>query len=976
MTATRTLSRKLTVLLAAAIAAAAMAAFASSASATLNLTSFDGGVFNENGDAETQAGGRPFIASTGFTLESQLSSFNGFIDLPYPLESLKDAKVELPAGFVGNPQAIPACSQEQFIRRIGSTIFDSCPVESQIGYVAVLLGGPSAFLSTPEPEPFVLPLYNMQVPFGTPGVFGFNIVGTPAYISAEVRSGEDYGLDVLNANAPATLAIIGASFKFWGVPADPVHDPERGMDSVGASCADQRAIAPCSNPSDAPLAAYLTLPTSCVGPVDTTLHADSWEFPGAFDTESFTSHATGEPLNTIGTEGCNAVPFEPEIQARPTTNVADSASGLDVNLHIPTHENCDPGPPVSCETASAHMRDTTVTLPEGLVLNPAAGNGLRGCSLAEFGYTSTDPDGSIHTTPDPATCPDASRVASVQVESPALEDPLKGSVYLANPHANPFNSLLALYITIDDPKTGIVVKLAGKVDLDPDTGRVSATFVRNPQLPVEDFSVHFFGGASGALRTPATCGNYTTTSVMTPWTAPDSGPPATPSDTWAIQTAPGGGACPASAGAIPNSPDLDAGSLTPVAAANTPTIVNLRRNDGTQEFSTVSLTLPPGLTGKLSGIGTCSDADLAAAASKSGNEEKASPSCPANSRIGTVDVAAGAGPAPYNTQGTAYLTGPYKGAPLGMAIITPATAGPFDLGTVVVRVALFVDRNSAQITAVSDPIPHILQGIPLDVRSAKVTLDRANFTRNGTSCNPSSFTGNLVSTLNNTAALSERFQLGECSALAFKPKLGIRLFGGTKRGAHPALRAVLQMPAGGANIAKATVALPHSEFLDQAHIGTVCTRVQFAAKDCPAASVYGNVIATSPLVNYALQGPVYLRSSNNKLPDLVMALHGPPSQPIEVDAVGRIDSVKGGIRTSFEGAPDLPVSSLVLNMAGGKKGLLQNSTNICVGKHKASAEFTGQNGKVSDFAPVLKNGKCGKSGKAKKRKASHRRNAR
>jgi hypothetical protein len=304
-----------------------------------------------------------------------------------------------------------------------------------------------------------------------------------------------------------------------------------------------------------------------------------------------------------------------------------------------------------------------------------------------------------------------------------------------------------------------------------------------------------------------------------------------------------------------------------------------------------------------------------------------------------------------------------------MAIVTPATAGPFDLGTVVVRVALFIDRNSGQITAVSDPIPHILQGIPLDIRSAKVALDRASFTRNGTSCEPSSFSGSLVSTLNSSAPLSERFQLGECSALGFKPKLSIRLKGGTKRGAHPALTGTLTMPEGGANLGKAAVALPHSEFLDQGHIGTVCTRVQYAAKQCPAQSVYGTAVAISPLVDYQVEGPVYLRSSDNELPDLVLALHGPASQPIEVDAVGRIDSIKGGIRATFEGTPDLPLKKVVLSMRGGKKGLLQNSTDICKGVHKATAGLEGQNGKVTDLAPVLKNGKCGK---AKKHTATRR----
>jgi hypothetical protein len=282
-----------------------------------------------------------------------------------------------------------------------------------------------------------------------------------------------------------------------------------------------------------------------------------------------------------------------------------------------------------------------------------------------------------------------------------------------------------------------------------------------------------------------------------------------------------------------------------------------------------------------------------------------------------------------------------------------------------------LDPRTDQITAESDQIPHILKGIPLDIRSTRILIDRADFTRNGTSCDPSAFSGEETSTLAVAAPFSERFQLAECSSLGFKPKLGIRLFGSTKRGGHPALRGTVRMPEGGANVAEASVALPHSEFLDQGHIGTVCTRVQFAEGDgngsaCPPASIYGKAIGKSPLVDYALEGPAILRSSNHKLPDLVMALHGPAYQPVQVDVVGRIDSVNGGIRTSFEGVPDLPVSYFTLSMKGGRKGLLQNSTDICQGTHRATGTFIAHNGKVADLAPELRNGKCGKGRKTGK----------
>jgi hypothetical protein len=374
------------------------------------------------------------------------------------------------------------------------------------------------------------------------------------------------------------------------------------------------------------------------------------------------------------------------------------------------------------------------------------------------------------------------------------------------------------------------------------------------------------------------------------------------------------------------------------------------------------VTLPKGLAAKFTGIPYCSDAALAAAAGRPGKAEQADPSCPA-SRIGSVTVGAGPGPNPFHTQGTAYLSGPYKGAPLSVAVITPAVAGPFDLGTVVVRNALHVDSETAQGRVVSDPFPKIIDGVPLRLRSIAVRLDRPDFTLNPTNCEPMSVAASITSTDGATANPTIPFQVGGCKDLGFKPKLKLSLKGGTKRSDNPALKAVLTYPKGNyANIAKAAVSLPHSEFLDQGHIRTICTRVQFAADQCPKGSIYGFATATTPLLEQPLSGPVYLRSSNNPLPDLVAALDG----QIEIDLVGRIDSKNGGIRTTFDAVPDAPVSKFVLTMQGGKKGLLDNSENLCRSVNRADVRFTAQNGRTYDSRPVLSNGckkKGGKGGK-------------
>jgi len=901
--------------------------------------------YGDDGTAETQAGGHPHVFSVNLNFSSELRG-----GAPAGTDGgVRDIYTYLPRGVIINPTATP--------RRCGEVELEaySCPANTQIGIANVLA-------AIGVPVIFAEPVYNMEPAPGKASNFGFVVFQYPVHIEGGVRPG-DYTEMAETKGIPnlQSKPAMGTQLLLWGAPSAPSFDYARR--SLYGDCENS----PCPVP-EADVAA-LSMPTSCAETVEGEAEAVPWEHPNGppVKRQDVMRDASG---NEIGITGCAGVEFKPTLKARPTTSTADSPSGLEVDLEIPQTSSLS-------QRATANLKKAEVTLPEGLTINPAGANGLSGCSSAQIGIDNATgvPNGNA-----PA-CPASSRIGSIEVESALVDHPLPGSVYAATPGDNPFGSLLAIYAVIEDPRAGLLIKLPGHVVPDPNTGRLVTTFDNNPQLPFSHFKLKFFGGAHGVLRTPSTCGNYSTTSSLTPWSAPDSGPPAAAKDDYSISTPPSGGGCGAS---LANNPSLDAGVVSPVAAKYSPFVLHLRRNDGTQQVSSFTTKLPPGLTGKLAGVAQCSDAALAAAAGKTGAQEQASPSCPASSQVGSVVAGAGAGPSPYYAHGDAYLAGPYKGAPLSMAVITPAVAGPYDLGTIVVRAALRVNGATGQITAESDPIPSILEGIPLDVRSIDLQLDRPNFTLTGTSCDPSAFEGSALSTLGQIAPLTARYQLGECQGLAFKPKLGIRLFGGTKRGGHPALKGTVTMPPGGANISQASVALPHSEFLDQSHIGTVCTRVQFAEGDgngsnCPAASIYGTATATSPLVDYTLSGNAYLRSSNNKLPDLVVALHGPPSQPIAVDAVGRIDSVNGGIRTTFEGVPDLPVFSFVLSMQGGKKGLLQNSTNICKATNKATALIAGQNGKGVELRPELKNSKCGKAKKKKskgKAKHSHKRSAR
>jgi len=376
--------------------------------------------------------------------------------------------------------------------------------------------------------------------------------------------------------------------------------------------------------------------------------------------------------------------------------------------------------------------------------------------------------------------------------------------------------------------------------------------------------------------------------------------------------------------------------------------------------------------GKLAGVGKCPEAAIATAKAKTGKAELSNPSCPSGSQIGRILAGAGVGSVLTYVGGKIYLAGPYKGAPLSVVVITPAVAGPFDVGTVVVREGLDLDPETAEVQvdgAASDPIPHILAGIPLKLRDLRVYVDRDKFILNPTSCDPSATKAVLFGSFLDVFSpaddiavnLSDRFQAANCRNLGFGPKLKLSLKGGTRLGDFPGLRATLKARPADANIGAVQVTLPRSAFLEQAHLNNICTRVQFRAENCPKGSIYGHARAITPLLEDPIEGPVLLRSSNHKLPDLVIALKG----LVDVNVVSRIDSHKGALRSSFESVPDAPIDKFVLTMKGGKKGLIVNSRNLCAARSRAKVTFSGQNGKVSKLRPVLK-ARCG--GKGRKRR--------
>jgi hypothetical protein len=871
--------------------------------------------------SSSRAGARPnFTAAFALATKS--------LDIPAgPPQSLA---LDLPPGIVDEPDSFSRCPMVEVTEA-------SCPRATVLGRAFVSI---QASPGEPGALDFPLPIYNIAPEAGEPAAFAFDIPGDPPVrLDLSLAPLGGYHLHAAIAAAGQARPLLSTVLTLWGVPAD--------LNGAGPSSGF-------GGPGPGPRVPLLTNPTFCGGPLTTTLSPNAGEGPG------------GGPAVTsdlIATDECGLPGFEPSFTVSPETAIAASPSGLLVNLRLPQDNEPD-------AVASSHLKRAIVTLPSGLDLNTAAANGLQACSPAQVGLSSEPGASPIAFTAAAANCPDASRIGSVEVDTSLFDRPLSGSIYLAAQGDNPFQSLLAIYLAVADPETGVVIKLAGDVAANLETGQLAASFEESPQLPFEDLRLDFFGGPRAALSTPPTCGEFTTEADLTPWTSPAK-PDATLSDPFTISSSPDGGACATTPAAEPNHPGFSAGTLAPGAGAYSPFVLHLSRADGSQELQALNLTLPPGLLGTLAGIPPCSDAQIAAAEAHSGVAEQQSPSCPAAAQVGTIRAGAGAGPEPFYASGKIYLAGPYKGAPLSLASITPAVAGPFDLGTVVDRVASFVNPETAQIRAVTDTIPHIRDGIPLDIRSIAVSLDRPNFIFNPTNCAPMSIGATTTTLLGQSADLSSPFQASGCQSLPFKPQLKLSLKGGTRRNRFPALKAVLTAKPGEANSAAAQVILPHSEFIEQGHIRTVCTRVQFAAEECPAASIYGHAKVITPLLDFPEEGPVYLRSSNHLLPDLVVALKGPAFQPIEIDLDGHIDSVHSRVRTTFEVIPDAPITKFVLSMPGGKRGLLVNSTNLCKSANRANIKLTGQNGKTRVTRPVVSNS-CPRKGHHKKKRSPQR----
>ncbi len=860
-----------------------------------------------------RSGAHPDLATFSFDFNSVPHGLSTDGDpLKAPSGNVRHVTVDLPPGFIGNPTAVGECTPAELI-------FDICPASSQVGRADLSLYPPTNTTRFNE-SPAV---FNMTHPLGVVDDLAFNVHGNPIHVKISLDPSNNYSVRAVASDINETLPDFSTKVTTWGIPADPSHDSVPGRE-----------------PTDAPQKPFLTVPFDCRADNRMELsHYDSWQSTGLFGPDVFYD-MPGRQTD------CDKPRFEPDVSLEPTGKQANTPTGLDINFHISQNENPN-------GLGTPPLKSTVVTLPDGMAFSPSFADGLEGCSLEQIGLG----------TNDPVACPDNSRIGEVELSTPLLPKALEGSMYLAKQEDNPFGSLIGLYLTIRDLEgRGILVKVPGKVDLDPATGQITASFDNLPQFPFEDLTLKFRSGPRAPLTNPPTCGTHTIAATMTNWARPDV--PVDVSNTYQVTEGPGGGACQQVASQRPFDPQFLGGTANPLAGAFSPLSVRVSRTDADQELGRVEGIAPPGLTASIRGMGRCSEAQIAAAIGRNkpgqGALELASPSCPSNSQVGTVDVGVGAGGSLIYVPGKIYLSGPYEGAPLSGVVVVPGVAGPVDIGNIVVRAPAYIDPVTAEIRVRTDQVPQIVHGVLVRVRDVRVHFDRPDFTLNPTGCEQKTLAATMYSPEGAVKHAANRFQVGDCPSLGFKPGLSLNLQGGTKRGGHPGLLAVYKPRPGDSNAKGLIVRLPRSAFLDQAHIRTICTRVQFAAKACPAAAQYGYVKAWTPLLDNPLEGPVYLRSSNHKLPDLVFDLHG--EVPFQVAT--RIDSSHGGIRASIESAPDVPLSKVELRMQGGKKGLIVNSRNLCGAVSKADASFTAHSGAADEIKPVMK-ADCGKKHKSK-----------
>ena len=864
--------------------------------------------------SDLRAGGHPDIRTT-FRLAD-----------PGAPEAAKNVFFNAPEGIFGNPNAITRCTSAEFA-------LYSCPSSSQAGVVTLranYLGDSDYLLGT-------APIYNTvprnsgetaRLTFLTP------ILNIPISIRIAVRTGGDYGLRFTVSEITQVTPLAAVDFTVWGFPADFTHNVQRfpkGTPSNPSYCAGLIGTGCLISPTrpGIPSSPLTVNPTLCTGePLTASLSVQTYQDPG---------RVTEETAQLPPTVECQKQTFNPVLGAAVTSAETDSASGLDLTLRAPQF--------LGKAVSPSELKSAVVRLPEGLTINPDAADGQSSCSDAQANFGNEDPAG----------CPDNSKVGTFAIHSPALEGPLNGSLYIGEPQ--PGNQYRVFMVAAG---FGINAKLEASFHPDPQTGKLTFRVNDLPQVPFDEFEIHLFASDRGLVATPIQCTFYPIEGDFVPWN--DELSAQTSTQFISLTSGPNGNPCPGQR--RPFKPRLAAGTSNPEAGKFSNFHLRLDRDDGDQFLGDLNFKMPPGFTGDLGGISYCPEAGIATATRNSGRAEQTAPSCPASSFIGTTNVAAGPGAKPFNAVGRMYLSGPLKGAPLSLAAVTPALAGPYDYGVVVVRVALHVNPITAQVTAASDTVPAIIGGIPIRMRSIQVNIDRQDFTINPTNCSPMSVDSQGIGDQGTVTDFSSYFHVVNCDKLAFKPRMTVRQINGrkgTRRAANPSLQFDLRTRPGDANIRSLAVTLSSAFEIDQRHLGNICSEKELANTRCAGRTPIGKATTTTPLLDQPLSGSVFAVSGSGGLPRLAFILDG------QVTLIPRADTTtKGGrLHTTVPVVPDAPIGHFSLKIFGGKTGYLVNTRDICANRPVIAIAFNGQNEKSATTRAKVEV-PCGKKAKRKR----------
>jgi hypothetical protein len=868
--------------------------------AVFGIQDFSSEIVGADGASDVQAGDHPATATTKLDWSTTLNTVDpGPGDAYFQAQEAKSEIVDLPPGFEGDAQALERCP----VAAINGTELhpEKCPAGSRIGFVVV--EGNGGRLLTPT-------LYNVPAEAGYPAEFAFEYVGAVVTLVPRVLdAGDEYVVSVSVGAIPRVqaLTVTGAAATFFG-------DPTERDGSGGGEAA-------------------LRNPTQCSsGPLRARLEADSWVDPGVWQGRETTMF---EASATQGLTGCGALQFDPSLAVAPETSTRDTPSGYEVLAKVPQAPNV-PG-----VLATPDLKDALVALPEGLSVSPAAAYGLQACpesgpegiDIGAADKLSDDnqpqegqelgSDGLVH--PAAGHCPAASEIGEVEAVTPLLSEPLKGHVFVAAPgcgNGNPGErectpasaedgELFGLFLEVAG--SGVIIKLRGEVSVNPLTGQVTTTFAKDPQQPVSEIRFRLNGGPRAPLANPQSCATFTAAADFTPWSTPYT-PDAKPLSAFPIT------------GCNPGfNPSFTASSLNGQAGVFTPFTVTFSRADGEGDLSGVSVGMPRGLLGKVAGVALCPEA-----AANAGTCGVVAP----GSRVGSATAAAGAGPDPFWQSGQVYLTGAYNGGPFGLSVVVPANAGPYHLGNIVVRASIRIDPVTAAVSVVSNPLPQMVDGVPLRVKTVNVTVGQGdNFTFNPTSCVRQAVSGTLTSTQGAVADVSSPFTPTGCSGLPFKPGFAVSTAGVTSKADGASFVVKIAAKPGEANIAKTDLQLPLALPSRLTTLQKACTEAQFNANPagCPEGAEIGVATAVTPLLNVALTGPMYLVSHGGAaFPDVEIVLQG---EGVKIILDGKTDIKKGITYSNFETVPDAPLSSFEANLPEGPHSALTTEfpgvTNLC-----------------------------------------------